>query len=49
MVLILATALLIDLRMQNSLREEDYSSKGPGIRKTAVQIEENGRDQVRPS
>ena len=43
MVLILATAFLIDLRMQNGLREEDDRSKGQGIRKTAVQIEEKGQ------
>lgn len=43
MVLILATAPPIDLRMQNGLREEDNRNKGQGIRKTAVQREEEGQ------
>lgn len=43
MVLILATAFLIDLRMQNGFREEDYRSKAQVIGKTAVQIKEKGR------
>lgn len=49
MALILATAFLIDLRMQNGFREEDYRSKGQVIRKTAAQIKEKWTDHVRLS